>query len=169
MRCQHWQRGFAWRIEGKRRVGRERMHINITACCMWALQKNPIQLLAQSGSSSQRCTLTPDCIQGILLQISPWAGQFSGPLRGAESPPGTFVVQKQNLCPGSPFDQRRRTSPPYWSGHYPRGILPLESKRAKGRGQSYFNILQCNIQIRTRQSKPKGCAVSYTPIWFEPT
>lgn len=39
MRCQHWQRGFAWRIEGKRRVGRERMHINITACCMWALQK----------------------------------------------------------------------------------------------------------------------------------
>lgn len=75
--------------------------------------------------------LTPDCIQDILLQISPWGGRFSVPLRGAGSPLRTFAVQTQSLCPESPFDPRRRTSPLYWNGHYLQGTLPLGSKTVK--------------------------------------
>lgn len=96
-------------------------------------------------STDSRCKPTPDCIQDILLQISPWAGQSSGPLQGAESLPGTSAVQTQSLCPESPFDPRRRTSPLYWNGRYPRGIPQLESKKAKCR----INVPQCNTFLLT--------------------
>lgn len=90
-------------------------------------------------STDRRCKPTPDCIQDILLQISPWAGQSSVPLQGAESLLGTSAVQTQSLCPESPFGPRRRTSPLYWNGRYPRGIPQLESRKAKCR----INVPHC--------------------------
>lgn len=77
------------------------------------------------------CKRTPDCIQDISLQTSPWGDRSSAPHRGAGNPPRTFEAQTQSLCPESPFDPRRRTSPLYWNGHYLRGILPLESDTVK--------------------------------------
>lgn len=113
---------------------------------MWSRQ-NQIQPFPWSGSSNQRSNLTPDCTPDILLQISPWAGRSSVLLQGVGSPPRTSLGRKQSLCPGSPFDPRRRTSPPYWSGHYPRGTLPPGSKRGQVVSQAslIFFILQSNI------------------------
>lgn len=108
------------------------------------LQRNAEAVLTSNLSVREACRtqfggvawltkhdLTPDCIQDISLQISPWADRFSAPLRGAGSPLRTFAAQTQSLCPGSPFDPRRRTSPLYWNGHYLRGILPPGSNAVK--------------------------------------
>lgn len=98
-----------------------------------------LELLGPCDFNVLPAKLTLDCIQDILQQISPSAGQSSGLLQGAGTPPGTSATQTQSPCPGSPFGPRRRTSPLYWNGHYPQGILPLESKRTK------YLLQRCNL------------------------
>lgn len=93
-----------------------------------------------SGATRPTRKLTPDCIPDIWLRISPWDDQFSVPLRGAGSPLRTSAAQTQSLCPGSPFDPRRRTSLLYWNGHYLRGILPLGSNTVKDSNNVFKKI-----------------------------
>lgn len=121
MLCLHWQRGFVWSIGNK----------NKSRWKDWITCKEIPHLIPFPFSFVEnQIKLTPDCTPGILLQTSPWDGRFFGPRQGAESPPGTSLVRRQSLFPGSPFDRRRRTSPLYWNGHYHRGIPPPGSKQS---------------------------------------
>lgn len=149
MRCQHWQRGFAWRIEGKRRKGN-------SACSMWTMQKQ-IQPFPPTGDSNSPL---------IAFKIS-CCKFLHQPVNLLGLPRESKALQEHPQRRHKVFALKVHLI--HVGIHHlfiETVIIPEEfshlSLREQNTDASLINILQCNNTFETRKNpaeEPKHCEV----------